>query len=273
VADCCLTSVGGNRCLISSVLPCTHWNPRRRMATSTSSTDEWELYYWPKMLGRGEFARLLFAETGTPYKEMYQGLGGDKAWPQLQQMKQSKPFFACPLIRHTPPSSSSSPVLLTQVAVIVRYLAAQLDNGRLAAKAGVDDYYATEVVANVVDVVAEGHDAWHAINHSGSYESQKKETQPFIEKFIQQRLPKWAQYFEDTLIAAGGHYFIGHQLSYVDLCVFHWLDGIEYQLPKEYASLPIPTLRAFKEQIASRPAIANRLKTRKETYDGTGPIF
>ena len=64
-----------------------------------------------------------------------------------------------------------------------------------------------------------------------------------------------------------------HHASVVDLCVFHWLDGVQYQLPEEYRKLPIPTLRTFKESIAARPRIEERLKTRKEKYDGTGPIF
>jgi hypothetical protein len=30
---------------------------------------EWTLYYWPTCPGRGEYARLIFVETETPFNE------------------------------------------------------------------------------------------------------------------------------------------------------------------------------------------------------------
>jgi len=103
--------------------------------------------------------------------------------------------------------------------------------------------------------------------------SQKKETQPFIDIFLEERLPRWLEFFEKALIHSGGKHFVSNKLTYVDLCVFHWLDGVEYQFPELYASSPIPALKAFKQSIAKLPRIAQRLQTRTEKYDGTGPIF
>ncbi len=64
------------------------------------------------------------------------------------------------------------------------------------------------------------------------------------------------------------------ELSYVDLCVFHVLDGIAFQCPEEWAAAQVPLLKAFHERIASLPAIARYLKSdRRFPFSGTGPIF
>jgi len=245
----------------------------RNMARANGPKDaEWQLYYWPTAIGRGEFARLLFSETNTEYVEVWKGRDPPDAWKESQLLKQQiRPFFALPAIIHTP--ASASPILLSQTPVIVRYLASQLDNGRLSPIQGIDEYYAQELMSGLVDVVAEGHDAWHGINHTASYESQKKETQPFIDAFTNNRLPRWLDYFEKALKYTGGQFFVSKKLTYVDICVFHWLHGVEHQLPNVYFSAPVPTLRAFKEEIQKRPRITKRIEERGRTYDGTGPIF
>lgn len=47
----------------------------------------------------------------------------------------------------------------------------------------------------VADYHSEGHDAFHPVNRNGSYESQKKETLPHIERFTKERIPKWVFIF------------------------------------------------------------------------------
>ena len=37
------------------------------------------LYYWPEIAGRGEFIRLLFAETQTPYVDAFEGKSFEEA--------------------------------------------------------------------------------------------------------------------------------------------------------------------------------------------------
>ena len=51
------------------------------------------------------------------------------------------------------------------------------------------------------------------------------------------------------------------QITYVDIAVFHVLRTVESQFPEDYKTLPIPTLRAFKDKMASRPRIDAFLKS------------
>lgn len=241
------------------------------MSASSSTTPEWQLYYWPSLPGRAEFARLLFHETHTPYTEPF----AHSAYPHIQSTQQqlaaTHPFFALPLLLHTP-ANGSPPIHVSQSAVMCRYLSRQLDNGRLAAHTDADDYRAQELLATCVDAITEGCTAWHAIDTTASYTSQQKETQPFIDTFVSERLPKWLTFFETALKANGGVYFIGSELSYVDVFVFQWLHGVEYQCPSVYKSESIDCVRSLKERVQKRAGIAERVQSRKQ-YDGTGPCF
>lgn len=112
----------------------------------------------------------------------------------------------------------------------------------------------------------------HAIDTNGSYESQKKETQPFIDYFVSKRLPKFLSTFERALTVNGGQFFVGDKLSYVDLFVAHWLNGVQFQCPEVYEKEAGVNLKKLKETIEKRPKIAERIKQRNP-YDGTGPCF
>ena len=246
------------------------------MSTSSSApsgaSPSYALHYWPGLPGRGEFARLLFAETGTAYSEPFAQLEWPEIRRQLDEMKTAhQHFHALPCLSVTLPSAAQ-PLLISQSAVMCRYLAVHLDGGRLQPKSEAGDYRCQELAATVVDAVGDGHDAWHAIDHNGSYASQREATQPFIDTFLSKRLPRWLSTFESTLKQNGGQVFVGSELSWVDLFIFQWLHGVESQCPQQYAELPIPTLRAFKQRIESRPGIAERVKARRQ-YDGTGPCF
>ncbi len=47
-----------------------------------------------------------------------------------------------------------------------------------------------QIVLIVTDYHAEGCDAFHPLNKIGSYESQKEESKPYIERFKAERMPK-----------------------------------------------------------------------------------
>ena len=56
-------------------------------------------------------------------------------------------------------------------------------------------------------------------------------------------------------------YVVCFQMTYVDIAVFHALHAVESQFPEDYKTLPIPTLREFKDRMASRPRIDAFLKS------------
>jgi len=46
--------------------------------------------------------------------------------------------------------------------------------------------------------------AFHGIYPTGSYFTQKEETQPYIDRFLESRLKRWLSYFERVLTSNDG---------------------------------------------------------------------
>ena len=60
-------------------------------------SDDWTLYYWPGMPGRGEFIRLIFEEAGVKYSEINDA---DVLMTEIiQGQSDFYPQFAPPMIK------------------------------------------------------------------------------------------------------------------------------------------------------------------------------
>jgi len=246
----------------------------RKRAIRNRIKETYELFYWPMTLGRGEFLRLMFIETNTNFIDVYK----DHSILQVKeinvtQLPSTRGYFAMPAIKHT--DKYGNVVMLSQTPAIMHYLAKKLDGGRLLPKNENDQYQAMVLVAYVADLVEEGCTAWHALDYNGRYIDQKEATQPFIDDYKQNRLPKWCTFFENMLAKnhGGQGYFIGDCLSFADIAIFHMFHGIRFQCPDEYMSFPIPRLKSFVNRMENLPRIKKHLETRQQKYDGTGPIF
>ncbi|KAL6060658.1 Glutathione S-transferase [Balamuthia mandrillaris] len=245
---------------------------KEKMQSLAKTDKEWKLYYWPGMPGRGEFMRLLLEETGTPYEDVFFGMD----WKDVGEInyQPGKFFFALPVMQHRD-------LFISQTPVIVRYMAKRLDNKRLYPATLPERLEAETLMAGLVDLVAEGHDAWHPIDKNASYVSQREQAQPFIDYYCSRRLPKWFAFFEAALQRNNEGKeeeeelsFVGKGLSYVDLCAFHVLCGIEFQCGETYAKLEAPLLKRFKEQIGARERIRRYMQSPQRTsFTGTGPLF
>ena len=44
----------------------------------------------------------------------------------------------------------------------------------------------------VTDLMGEGHDAYHPVKRTGTYDSQKEAAAPMIKQFREERLPKYS---------------------------------------------------------------------------------
>ncbi len=60
-------------------------------------SEDYVLYHWDDLAGRGEFIRLMFEETGQPYKEV----GNDEDIEKMYsaQQKEGFPNFAPPILK------------------------------------------------------------------------------------------------------------------------------------------------------------------------------
>ncbi|XP_045168606.2 uncharacterized protein LOC123531584 isoform X2 [Mercenaria mercenaria] len=218
-------------------------------------SDTWVLYYYPTFSGRAEFIRLIFEETGTPYKEC------EETFASLRKLiidgeMEGYPHFAPPMIK-------KGSFQVSQTPVICRYLGEELG---LYPATLEDKLHAEQINQCCHDYIAEGRLAFHGINQVGPYLSQKEETQPYIDRFVSERLPRWLKYFERVLASNNGGkgFLFGEKITYCDLGLFHSLHATESQFPNAYKSADyIPLLKAFKERIIARPRIASYLKSQR----------
>lgn len=276
-------------------------------STSTSETPKAEaqtdgprfkLYYWTGFPGRGEFMRLVFAETATEYNDVYDGMSFQEIKKYCYEQKNR---FAVPAIEdmQSIDPATGEAFALAQTPAIMAYLAEQCDNGRLM-PSGVDRHKAAALMADVVDAVEEGCRAWHALDTNAGYSEQHEATRPFIDYFVQKRLPKWVSRFDKALRANPNNakhpaitnpdyvpgsgeepelFLLGDSISYVDLAVFYNMDGLRSETDsadgvcaKAFEQHASALLRSFVKQIEERPRIAARLKARA-AFSQTGPCF
>mmetsp|Transcript_17590 Transcript_17590/g.70644 ORF Transcript_17590/g.70644 Transcript_17590/m.70644 type:complete len:111 (-) Transcript_17590:1431-1763(-) len=105
-----------------------------------------------------------------------------------------------------------------------------------------------------------------------SYHKQVEESKPRQAEFIAERLPRYFGHFERALEASGGPYFLGADLSYVDLQVMVMLHVTRQQWPDawaELASTTIPRLVAFLATVEALPPIKAYLESpRKHPFAG-----
>jgi glutathione S-transferase len=222
----------------------------------TQSEPRYELYYWPGIPGRGEFVRLVFEEAGVPYVDVCrrpESKGGGIE-PLLALLK-GEEDGALPF---APPVLKVEDKVLAQTATLCRFLGERFG---LVPEDETSRLGADQLQLTIADFVDEAHDTHHPLGAPLYYEEQKDEAARRARVFREQRLPKFLRYFERVLGRVdGGHDrgLLGTDLSYVDLSLFHVLEGLGYAFPNAFDrhASEIPRLLALHERVAHRPRIA-----------------
>ena len=234
----------------------------------------WELYYWNNikedgrnhMIGRGEFVRLMFEVTGTPYIEVGKE-SPTKVFEMLDRSGKnpSTPLFAPPIIK-------KRDFTLSQTPAIMKYLGKKFG---LYPSTEESEAQADSLICFVTDLIAEGRLVFHARCFTESYYTQQEETKGHVEWFKTNRLPMFLKFLEKSLIynlkTNSEGYFVGNSLTYVDIAVWHTLVAAESQFPETYTEITknIPTLVQFKNKIGSIPRIQAYLASdRRGTFEG-----
>ncbi|KAK2590075.1 hypothetical protein QQS21_012248 [Conoideocrella luteorostrata] len=193
---------------------------------------EYELIYWPKVPGRGEFVRLLFEDAGVPYVDISKS--ESEAVPNVLGLmapdnkgdSNNPPSFACPALKH-------GDLVLSQTPNILLYLAPKLG---LAPTEGNGIYQLNQIVLTILDGLSnEPHETHHPIAASAYYEDQKPEAKKRAKSFIEERLPKYLAYLQRVLdgeASGDGPWLYGGKLTYADLVLFQGIDGTQFAFPK-----------------------------------------
>lgn len=233
----------------------------------------YELYYWPSIQGRGEFIRLALEEAGANYVDVArlpvdEGGGEQAVMDVLWNESERHPAFAPPILK-------VGKELVWQTANILAFIAPDLD---LIPKDIESRTFANGLQLTIADFVSEIHDTHHPIAASQYYEDQKAEALLRSRVFVEERMPKFLHYFERALSKndkSNAQYFVGKELSYVDLSMFQILAGLKYAFPRALAHLrpSIPLITAVGDQVAARPHIAAYLSSSRRIPFNQQGIF
>jgi glutathione S-transferase len=228
----------------------------------------YELYYWDGIPGRGEFVRLALEQAGADYIDVARNDGG---MARMMAMMKNKAAGIVPL---APPFLKDGDLVISHAANILFYLGNRLG---LAPEDEAGRITANGLQLSITDFVAEIHDTPHPIGVSLSYEDQKDEALRRSENFREERLPKFLGYFERQLTKnrQGQVHVLGETLTYVDLSLFHLVEGLRYAFPAEMtaAEPDYPLLVALNAQVRKLPRIKAYLASERRLAFNEQGIF
>jgi len=213
-------------------------------AAKKQKTDEYVLYYWPGLPGRGEYIRLAFEYAGIPYTEentppKFIGIITDPA------KSSHPPAFAPPALKL--PSGR----FLSQTTAILNHIAPKFGLAGEKGSKGVEGGEEGEeerssinqLVLTALDLCVETHDTHHPIALHLYYEDQKEAAAERAKGYRVYRLPKFFKHFQTVLASNpdaksnGGTYLIGSKTTTADLTLFHVIEGVKHAFPKRVAAL------------------------------------
>jgi glutathione S-transferase len=217
----------------------------------------YELYYWPDIVGRGEFIRLALEEAGARYVDVARnGERGMAAMMKILGDKRSRrPPFA-------PPFLKAGKLVIAQTANILHYLGPRL---KLAPRDEAGRLWVHQLQLSITDLVVEIHDTHHPVTSWLYYEEQRPAAKRRTRDFWRYRVPKFLGYFERVLAKRGGNFVLGKKLSYVDLSLFQIVEGLRYAFPKRMGRFEkkIPRVIALHGRVRKRPRVAAYMRSER----------
>ena len=141
----------------------------------------YQLFYWPKLQGRGEFVRLALEDAGADYEDVARQPGGmDRMMAIMRGGDEKRPPYA-------PPFLKAGRITIAQVANILFYIGPDL---KLASSDEAARLWLNQLQLTVSDFVKEIHDTHHPLGSSLYYEDVKPEAKRYTQNFLKERAPK-----------------------------------------------------------------------------------
>ena len=198
----------------------------------TNDDAPYELIYWPGLPGRGEFIRLLFEETATPFTDHSKEPPNEAAGRVAALMDAehtgddtNPAIFATPALKH-------GDLLINQAPNVMQYLAPKLGLSPPPTDPGF--FHLNGIVLTLLDGFSnEVHETHHPIATSLVYEDQKPEAKKRAKAFTDERLPKFLAYVQrviDGKSSGEGPWLYGGKLSYADLVLFQVCDQLTAEI-------------------------------------------
>lgn len=241
------------------------------------------LHYWHGIPGRGEYIRLAFEYTGTPYEEV-------KDNSTLMSRIVDPEVVGTPPNLWPPALELPDGKWLSQTGVIVDYLSSKLGLAGYPKDTDLDEEEKAflkakhaQLLFTALDVAVEAHNVHHPVSVNFYYEDQKAEALRAAEQFRASRLPKFFQHFQSVLETnpankdGKGPFLFSNLTTAVDLCLFYNVTGLLFAFPKRMKSIQesgkYDLVFKLYERIQNEPKIAEYMKSSRRQQFGTFGIF
>ncbi len=163
---------------------------------------------------------------------------------------------------------------IAQTSNILHYLGPKL---KLVGDGEIDRIRANQLQLTIADFLVEIHDTHHPIGKSLYYEDQIDQAQLNARQFLELRLEKFLDYFEQLIESNDSRFgwTIGNQLSYPDLSLFQIMTGLIYSFPNAMKSAlgKYSRLDRLRENVQFRPAISSYLQSERRLAFNNHGIF
>ncbi|CUJ70490.1 glutathione S-transferase family protein [Achromobacter kerstersii] len=223
----------------------------------------YDLWYWDGITGRGEFVRLALEAGGIPYRERAREPGAmERTLIDDMQSPRAHPPFA-------PPYLVAGKMTLGQTANILYFLG---EKHGLAPDSLEGRLWVNQLQLTIADMVTEAHDTHHPISADDYYEDQKEAAVQRARGFRDERIPKFLGYFERVLTGPDAWLAGGERWTYVDLSLFHLVDGLLYAFPKRMGTVAshYPNVMALHARVAQLPVLQPYFSSDRRLAFGDG---
>jgi glutathione S-transferase len=222
--------------------------------------------------GRGEVVRLALEEAGAEYVDVARSNERQEdnraaIIKILEDTKQEKRPFS-------PPFLVDNGVMIAHAAAILQHLAPKIN---LIGGDETEQIFAHQLQLTVTDFLMEVHDTHHPLASALYYEDQKEESKKRAENFINLRIPKYMDYFEQILNnnESNSGWLIGEKITYPDLSLFQIIEGLRYAFPKSFSAIEkeYPKALALQYAVKMRPNTASYLSSKRRIPFNTMGVF
>lgn len=232
----------------------------------SSFAEDYELFYWPGLPGRGEVVRMVLAAAGVSWRD---NLSVEAVMFHRTFKNQGNLGFAPPYIQ-----DQSNGLVLAQLPAILQLLGEKhgLAPADPAGRAAIMSH-----CLSIADMWQGFHDCHHPVSAALSYEEQKAAALEYTKRFIGGRVKQFFNFFNQLLNRNGRKFLCGgRNISYVDIFMFQTLEGLAYAFPRAYRSLTdeFPLLHAYHNNIVDTcPRLAQYLKGPRRIQFNENGIF
>ncbi|KAI0754309.1 glutathione S-transferase C-terminal-like protein [Daedaleopsis nitida] len=241
-----------------------HTHTKMSRPEKKQRTEEYILYYWPEIPGRGEYVRLALEYAGIPYTEQHDlsalsepakiGTPPHFAPPALQLPSGRVLSQTAAILHHIAPRcglagshGNKLNVLTSEGRAALCALASEADGELELERAEEERSAVSQLTLTALDWSDEAHNVHHPVGSALYYEDQKPEAARAADGFRKSRIPRFLGYFESVLAAnpatkggkdgAARTYLVGAQTTVADLVLFQVVDGVLFAFPRRMAQL------------------------------------